>query len=123
MRVALCVSLLWCVAACSKANRPSKAVAAREVGCRTSGVERSEPLETTWTDSVGVLWVRYRVGVGCSRPKSPDYVAKDLWQECAWRNDKWNCGEWQTGEVEGGPRDDTPSSIYLDTTQRGFSDS
>ncbi len=122
MRVAPCVSLLSCAVACSKANRPSKGVAGREVGCKKSGVERSEPIETTWTDSVGVLWVRYRVGVGCSKPKSPDYVATDLWQECSWRNDKWNCGDWQTGEVDGGPRDDTPSSIYLDTTKRGFTD-
>ncbi|MCR9166345.1 MAG: hypothetical protein ACE37F_23750 [Nannocystaceae bacterium] len=122
MRAALCLWLLSCVVGCSKANRPSKGLAAREVGCRKSGVERSEPIETTWTGEDGVLHVRYRVGIGCSKPKSSDVVATDLWQECAWVNERWRCGAWQSGPVSGGPREDAPATIYLDSTQRGFID-
>lgn len=121
MRAALCLSLLLCVG-CSKAHRPSKSVAAREVGCKKSGVQRSEAFEKTWTDDTGVLRMRYRVGVTCTKPKGSDYQPMDLWQECGWINDRWKCGDWQSGPVDGGPVDAAPSDVYLDTTKRGFVD-
>lgn len=110
---------LGLVVGCSKAHRPPKGVAAEQVGCKRGGVERSEPLETTWTGADGVLRVRYRVGVSCTKPKSGDAPPKDLWQECAWVGNDWNCGGWRAGVIEGGPQESEPSSVYMKPTERG----
>jgi len=118
MRSALLLSL-GLVVGCSKAHRPSKGVAADEVGCKRSGVEQSEVFEKTWTGEDGVLRTRYKVGVSCSKPKSGQAPPKDLWQECEWVNDGWQCGEWKSGAVEGGPADQAPSSVYIEPSKRG----
>jgi|GEM_PF-2216201 len=117
MRIAL--SLLVLVVGCNKAHSPSKSVAADALQCARRGVEMSEPFENTWTGADGVLRMRYRVGVSCTKPKGPNSVPKDLWQECEWIDDKWKCGDWQSGMPEGGPKDETPSAIYIDPTERG----
>ena len=62
MRSVLLFSL-GLVVGCSKAHRPSKSVAAAEVGCKRGGVERSEPLETTWESQEAPLGLEPR-GVG-----------------------------------------------------------
>ncbi len=119
MRTALCLTLVLAAFGCSKTHRPKKGFAAREVQCKTSGVELSETFETAWTDRDGVQWVRYRVGVSCTKPKTAESVPMDVWQECAYRGNKWDCGDWQSGQSERGPQEKTDSSIYLKPTERG----
>lgn len=119
MRTAIGLSLVFAVAGCSKAHRPKKGFAAQEVQCKRSGVELSETFETSWVDRDGVQWVRYRVGVSCTKPKTAETVPMDVWQECAFRNDAWDCEAWQSGPSGRGPQENVDSSIYLEPTERG----